>query len=248
MSISVNGVAITEASIEQEMQLAKDAGHPGGDELRDGAVQELVLRQLLLQKAASLGITHTSDQEAIGELLSKEIVVTPADDTAARAFYEANPDSFKQGESASANHILFALGDGLGASLAKAKAEGVLAEVQANPTKFAALAREHSTCPSSQQGGSLGQFGRGQMVPEFEQAVFSTNAGEITPTLVETQFGYHIIQVTERKGGEPVAYDEVKDRLQSYLTDVEGRKATHAYLSTLVAAAKIEGYSFPAFA
>jgi peptidyl-prolyl cis-trans isomerase C len=130
--------------------------------------------------------------------------------------------------------------------LAKSKAEGVLAEVQANPSRFADLAREHSTCPSGQQGGSLGQFGRGQMVPEFEQAVFSTEAGQITPNLVQTQFGYHIIQVNERNQGGQISFDDIKERLQQYLTQMAGNKAMHEYLAGLVQAAKIEGYSMPA--
>ena len=132
--------------------------------------------------------------------------------------------------------------------IAKAKAEGVLADVLANPSKFADLAREHSTCPSSAQGGSLGQFGRGQMVPEFEEAIFSTEAGVIVPTLVETQFGYHIIEVTARSEGESVSFEEVKERLQAFLTDMAGRKAMHDYLGKLVTSAKIEGYSLPAMA
>lgn len=248
MSISVNGVEITEAQIENEMQQAIAAGIPQNEELRDVAIQELILRKVLLNKAAALGLTAANDNESIGALLSQEVQIPQADEAAAMEFYEQNPDSFRQGESATANHILFALGDGIGASLAKAKAEGVLAEVQANPSRFAALAQEHSTCPSGKQGGALGQFGRGQMVPEFEQAVFTTEAGQITPHLVETQFGYHIIQVEARNGGEKVGFEEVKERLLAYLTDIAGRKATHAYLGTLVADSNIEGYVFPAVA
>jgi peptidyl-prolyl cis-trans isomerase C len=85
-------------------------------------------------------------------------------------------------------------------------------------------------------------------VPEFETAVFSMAPGDIAPELIETQFGYHIIQVTERQGGEPVSFDEVKERLQEFLTDMAGRKANHAYIATLLDAATIEGYAFPAFA
>lgn len=247
MVISVNGTTIDEAAISAEIDQATKAGHPGGDDLRDGAIQELILRRLMLQEAATLGIQTASDEETIGTLLDQQVKFADADDAACRAFYEQNPGSFQQGEMAAASHILFAMGDGAGASLVKAKAEGILAQVQANPSSFATLAREHSTCPSGKEGGALGQFGRGQMVPEFETAVFNTAPGEIAPALIETQFGYHIIQVTERQGGQTVGFDEVKERLQGFLTEMAGRKATHAYLATLVAAAKIEGYSFPAF-
>ena len=62
---------------------------------------------------------------------------------------------------------------------------------------FAALAKEHSTCPSGQEGGALGMFGKGAMVPEFDQVVFSAPLGEVQGP-VKTQFGYHLIEVTMR--------------------------------------------------
>ncbi|MDO8177821.1 MAG: peptidylprolyl isomerase [Undibacterium sp.] len=248
MVISVNGTEITEATINAEMDQAKAAGHPDDEHLRDSAIQELILRKLMLDKAATLGIKADSDDEIIGTLLDQQVEVNEASEEDCRQFYEENPASFQQGEMAAASHILFSLGDNAVASLVKAKAEGVLEQVQANPAHFATLAKEHSTCPSGQEGGALGKFGRGQMVPEFETAVFSTEPGQIAPELIETQFGYHIIQVTERQGGEPVAFDEVKERLQEFLSDMAGRKANHAYIATLLDAAKIEGYSFPAFA
>ncbi|QLG88861.1 peptidylprolyl isomerase [Chitinibacter bivalviorum] len=243
MAIIVNGVEISE-----EMIAGEQANHAQAPSARDAAIQELILRELLLQKANAAGIQSATPEEAIGALLEQEIKVPEADDAACQAFYDENPESFTRGEMAVASHILFPLGEGLAASLAKSKAEGVLAEVQANPARFAALASEHSTCPSGKQGGSLGQFGRGQMVPEFEAAVFSTEAGQITPSLVETQFGYHIIQVNERSNGDKVSFDEVKERLQAFLTDMAGRKLMHDYLAALVADAKIEGYSLPAMA
>jgi len=62
---------------------------------------------------------------------------------------------------------------------------------------FAALARKHSKCPSGREGGDLGSFGRGQMVQEFDQVVFSADVGTVQGP-VQTQFGYHLIEVTER--------------------------------------------------
>lgn len=242
MSITVNGVEITEAMVQAEQANHEDTASP-----RDSAVQQLVLHQLLLQKAREQGHDTSNEGQAIGALLDKELNFTPADEAACQAYYDANPQYFKQGESAVASHILFPMGQGdeLAASLAKAKAQGVLEQVQANPAAFASLAAEHSTCPSGKQGGDLGQFGRGQMVPEFEQAVFSTEAGQITPHLVQTQFGYHIIQVKERQEGGQLAFADVFPRLQQYLNEMAGRQAMHEYLSGLVQAADIKGYSMP---
>ena len=247
MVISVNGMELSEATINAEMEVAKSAGHPDDEHLRDSAIQELILRQLMLAQAAKLNIKAESDDETIGALLDQEVIVTDADEAQCRSFYEQNPASFQQGESASASHILFSLESGTVESLVKAKAEGILVQVKANPEHFSALAKDHSTCPSGQEGGALGQFGRGQMVPEFENAVFSTAPGAIASELVETQFGYHIIQVTDRQGGEPVAFDDVKERLREFLTEMAGRKANHAYIASLLDAAKIEGFTFPAF-
>lgn len=241
MAITVNGVEITEAQVQ-----AEQANHANTPSPRDAAVQQLVLHALLLQKARETGIDAANEDQAIAALLDTELQFVPVDDAACRAFYDQNPQQFQQGESAVASHILFPQGDDeLAKTLTRAKAEGVLAELQANPSRFADLAQEHSTCPSGKQGGSLGQFGRGQMVPEFEHAVFSTDAGQITPNLVETQFGYHIIQVNDRVEGGQVAFEDIKDRLRQYLNESAGRQAMHEYLSTLVKAAKIEGYAMP---
>lgn len=242
MAITVNGVEISEDMVQAEI-----ANHQDNPSPRDGAIQQLVLHQLLLQQAKNAGIEGENEGEAIGTLLDKELAFAPVDEAAAEAFYTQNPEQFRQGESAVASHILFATnGDAFGDTMVKAKAEGVLAEVSANPARFAELAREHSTCPSGQQGGSLGQFGRGQMVPEFEQAVFSTAAGEIAPALVQTQFGYHIIQVEDRAEGGAVAFEDIKPRLIQYLNEMAGRQAMHEYLAGLVRVAKIEGYAMPA--
>jgi len=67
----------------------------------------------------------------------------------------------------------------------------------ANGADFADLAKQHSQCPSGQRGGDLGQFGPGQMVKEFDEVVFSAPIGEVQGP-VQTQFGYHLLEVTER--------------------------------------------------
>ena len=241
MTITVNGVEISEDMIASQLEHYSDTPSP-----RDTAIQQLILHTLLVQQAKAEGLDVADEQQAIQALLDQKLQTAPVDEASCREFYEQYPDRFISGDSAVASHILLPKGEGLEAGLIKAKAEGILAEVQAAPSRFADLAREHSTCPSGQQGGSLGQFGRGQMVPEFEQAVFSTAAGEITPHLVETQFGYHIIQVNERAEGSKIGFDEIKDRLQQYLTDLAVNQAMHEYLNGLVGSADISGYSMSA--
>ena len=88
---------------------------------------------------------------------------------------------------ASARHILVA---------DQAACEDLKKQIE-DGADFADIAREHSTCPSGKQGGGLGQFGPGQMVKEFDDVVFSAEVGKVHGP-VQTQFGYHLIEVTER--------------------------------------------------
>ena len=100
----------------------------------------------------------------------------------------------------SASHILLSFDGAQGASSSRSR-EDALEEIGGLKTQltdgaeFGALAKEHSDCPSSSQGGELGDFGRGQMVPEFEQAVFGMDVGDVSD-VVETNFGYHLIHRT----------------------------------------------------
>lgn len=88
---------------------------------------------------------------------------------------------------AHARHILVSTQD---------EAENLKRQIE-DGAEFGELARKHSSCPSSRRGGDLGQFGRGQMVPEFDKAVFEGEVGQVLGP-VKTQFGYHLIEVTER--------------------------------------------------
>ena len=120
-----------------------------------------------------------------------------------RAFFEAQKQSFAKPETASAKHILVDNEE---------KANDILGKINAGDISFEDAAKEHSTCPSKDAGGDLGTFGRGQMVPEFEDAVFNMNNGEVAGP-VKTQFGYHLIKLENRNESAIPEYDEVAEEV-----------------------------------
>ncbi len=167
--------------------------------------------------------------------------ITEATPVEIAKFYEENADSFKVPESVSASHILLAFKpEDTDETKAQKKKdiEKIRADILAGGD-FAAIAGEKSDCPSNKQGGSLGTFARGQMVPEFETAAFSQEIGKVGD-VVETQFGYHLIKVTDRKqaGVRPLA--EVKDQLQDYLTGKKKQEALLAYIEELKTKSNVE--------
>lgn len=158
------------------------------------------------------------------DTIKSKIEVSDAD---IATYYEQNKARFSTPEERRARHILMdAEKEGATEAELKAAAEKVLAELKANPGKFAELAKQYSIDPgSAAQGGDLGFFNKGAMVPEFEQAVFSQKTGELSG-LVKSQFGYHIIEVTDIRGGEVQALGEVKEQIAE---EIKGQKMTAQY-------------------
>lgn len=142
--------------------------------------------------------------------IERQLTLTEAD---ARKWYEENLKSFAGTEERRASHILIQVAQDAKAdarAAARKKAEEVLAKVKAEPAKFAELAKTASDDPgSAENGGDLGFFGRGAMVKPFEDAVFALKQREIS-SLVESEFGYHIIMLTDSRGGKAKSFEEVK--------------------------------------
>lgn len=175
--------------------------------------------------------------------IAAKIVVT---DVQAKAFYNANPDMFKTPAdpetSIRASHILIgSKKDDAPEKLAAArkKAEEILAQVQKNPAQFEELAKKESACPSGQNGGSLGAFGKGQMVPEFEQAAFALKEGQISG-LVKTDFGYHIIRRDAAKKASVMPFEQVKNAIIAQLKNQEYSAALVKFVDGLEKAADVK--------
>ncbi|MEI6892891.1 MAG: peptidylprolyl isomerase [Pontiella sp.] len=160
----------------------------------------------------------------------------------AKVFYDANPDNFTKQESVSASHILIKT-DGATNEVAKAELKAQLEEIRANiiagTITFDEAAKAHSSCPSSTQGGSLGTFGKGQMVPAFELAAFTQEVGEVGD-IVETQFGFHLIKVTGREEAGTIAYDESEEQIIAYLSGQKKQTAVADFIKSLRDSATIE--------
>jgi peptidyl-prolyl cis-trans isomerase C len=175
-------------------------------------------------------------QEIITTELSDVAEVTPEE---IQTFYDENPQYFETGEQVAARHILIST-EGLNdeeKTEARARAEGIKADLDAG-ADFAQTAIDKSEGPSGPRGGDLGTFGRGQMVPEFEQAAFDLEVGEISD-IVETQFGYHIIQVTEKIDSGTTPVDEVSPSIEQYLAQQKQADALDAYVEELRADADV---------
>ncbi len=175
---------------------------------------------------------HQSDFIAPEHLTVQYVVMSPEsfkdeakpDEETLKTYYEQNQSRFMRPETRQASHILVMDEDD---EKAKAKAEKLMADLKAHPETFADVAKKESADPgSAMMGGDLGTFGRGQMVPEFEKAVFTSPVGELVGP-VKTQFGYHLIKVTGINKGEPQPYDAVKGRIAK---EFEKQAALRAFI------------------
>lgn len=155
-------------------------------------------------------------------------------------FYNEQKESFVQPETVSARHILVkteATDTDAVKAEKKTRIEGLRKQL-VDGADFAKVAKENSDCPSKERGGDLGTFGRGQMVKPFEDAAFNQATNAIGP-VVETQFGYHIIQVTEHSAGKTSELAEVKDKLVEHLKQKKQMDLFQAFIEKLKGKAKI---------
>ena len=229
----INGKAIFEDDIDRAIsQMGQQQA------LRDPKVREAVLEQLIAQKLfLADAMRNLYEREpafkeqlaAVKEELLTQYAMAKAlggitvTDAEARKFFDENKDQFAAQPVASASHILVD---------SEEKANEILAAIRSGEIAFEEAARRYSSCPSASQGGDLGQFTRGQMVPEFEQACFALGKGDISDP-VRTRFGYHIIRLNDMGQAGDVDFDQVKDQIKAHLLDEKRQKAYQSKVNQL---------------
>jgi len=245
--ISVNGVVISEQAIGNEVQ-----HHPA--EHVDAAVREaveaLVIKTLLLQKAAELGLadnlsdssTEQEQEVIIGDVLDKEVTTPESDSAACLTYYNANKAKFRSPDLVEVSHILLAASpdDANERHDKKTKAMTLIAALEDNSGAFGEYALKYSSCPSKETGGSLGQLTKGSTVEEFERQVFTLPEGlGVHP--IESRYGYHVVWVNRRVDGEQLPFDIVENKVENYMAQQVYRQAIGQYMQILIAEADIKG-------
>ncbi len=231
--VVVNGVTIDPGRIAAEAQNhPAPKGKPG--HAWRAAARALAVRELLLQEARARGIAaepaelapgqwETEDEAAIRALLDLAIRPAPADEAAHILFAAAPEDTSARAE-------------------ARARAEAVLAELRAEPRRFAELAARYSACSSKTAGGMLGQLTSGDTVPEFDAVLATMEEGALA--LAETRYGLHVIRLDARARGEVLPFESVLPQLRQAHDKAAWLRASRDYLDGLVAGAEISGISF----
>jgi peptidyl-prolyl cis-trans isomerase C len=205
---------------EEEFKKALASMDLTEDEVRAQIQRGLAIRELIEQKVAS------------------KIVISDED---TQAYYDGNPQLFKQPEQVKASHILIKV-DPTADEAAKTAARKKIQDIQQklkDGGDFAALAKEYSEGPSGAKGGDLGYFSRGQMVKPFEDTAFAMKPGEVSG-LVETRFGYHLMKVYDMKPEQTLAYSDVKDKIAQRLKQEKIEKEANLYVQNLKKDAKVE--------
>ena len=225
---TVDGMAITEADLKlAEDEIGRDLGNLPGATKRRVLVEFLIENNLFAKAAEGVKLNEGADfdgrlkywrNRALRDIYFEKQINSSISEAAAKTFYDDQVKSLKPKDEVQARHIL------------------VDSEEQARELKkkiedgadFAALAKEHSKDPGTKEdGGMLGYFSAGQMVPQFEQAAFSVEKGKISAP-VKSQFGWHIIKVEDRRQKPPPTFDEVKERILASMMHQKAQAAAAA--------------------
>ncbi|MGE4420392.1 MAG: peptidylprolyl isomerase [Sulfurimonas sp.] len=230
--VTVNGTAITQEDVDKELMNAtqgrlNQVPQEKQAEFRKQVLEQLVAKELVYDDAKKTGLLNSPDfKERYEEVISrikKEVAIQvwqkrefdkiAISEKEKKDYYDANKEEFAEDESVRARHILVEK---------ESDAKNIIAQLkplkgEALKNKFMEIAKEKSSCASAPEGGDLGYFSEGQMVPEFNNKAFSMKEKEITLEPVKTQFGHHVIYIEDKKPKTTRNYSEVKAAIEQRL-------------------------------
>ena len=231
----VGELVVTESEVNEMvakmMQTGQNLDNPQG---RAMLLEQLIANKLFLLEATKNMYEYNAEFKAQLQKVKEDMLVNfamskalesvkPATEDEIKAFFEENKEHFVAGESVNASHILVD---------SEEKANEILGKINAGEISFEDAARAESSCPSSENGGNLGEFTRGQMVREFDEAVFKMAVGEIAGP-VKTQFGYHLIKLNAKNEEKPYAFEEIKGQLGDMVMKDKKQKAFQSKINQL---------------
>ncbi|HEX3554138.1 MAG TPA: peptidylprolyl isomerase [Thermoanaerobaculia bacterium] len=230
------GIAPSEQELDQQVaarkkQFPNEAAYQNA--LKQTGLTEALLRQ------------QTRDQIAVQKYVETKVIPgVTVPDQAAKDFYDKNKDQIHSPERLHLRHILIAVnpkGTPADKEKAKAKAEDLLKQIQGG-ADFAKLAQASSDDPGSKpNGGDLGWISPGQTPPAFEKAAMALKSNQVSP-VVESPFGFHVIQLLERQAAGTVPFEQVKDRIGMMLKQKQAQELVQARIKELRGKAKVEVY------
>jgi len=229
--VTVNGTQITQQDVDTALMNATQGRFnqvPADKqaEFRKQVLEQLIAKELVFADAKKTGVLKSKDFKdeyaKVQERIKKELAIqvwqkqqldkVKVSNKELKSYYDKNKEEFNEKESVHARHILVKT---------EAEAKAVVKEVKSLSgvslkTKFIELAKAKSTGPSGPKGGDLGYFAQGQMVPEFNNKVFSMKVGTVSAP-VKTQFGYHVIYLEDKKSKKTLSFTEVKSFIEQRL-------------------------------
>ncbi len=231
----IGNLTVTETEVEEFIEALGQRGQayktPDG---RKAILSQIIGNKLLLldaqrnlfeaEPAFKAELARLKENLLVSYAAEKVFSAVRVSDDEAKKYYEENEERFVMGETVNANHILVDTEE---------KANEIYSLIASGEKSFEDCAKEYSSCPSKENGGNLGDFTRGQMVPEFDSAVFAMQVGEITEKAVKTQFGYHLIKLNSKSEKTVTPYAEIADRLKEMLLSEKQRKAYESKINQL---------------
>ena len=246
---SINGIALHGPNARPDEESLRERAFT--ELLRQQAVQMGLLPRAAVLETPALGASERSVLEAMVDAAVQ--VPAPTKEECQR-YFAARKNQYLVGQAVHLRHILFAVTPGVNVQSLSVHADKALISLLGKNVPidlFGKLAAELSNCPSSTQGGDLGWLGPQDCAPElasilFFQAEVPAGLG-VLPRLVHTRFGFHIIEIRERRDGKPLDFADVRERVAAQLALQSRAKALHQYMGLLLGQARVEGITLKAF-